>query len=494
MVTPVTRRRFVAQACALSAGLVSTGAVAPSLRAQIAPSRRQERIAVVGAGLAGLTAAYELAQRGHDVTVLEARTRAGGRVYTMREPFPDGLHVQGGGTTFFRFADDHAMRYIERFGLEVEAGGASPPGLRRVFYLGGQHIAAPRQGGAEWYLGLTAEEAEAGLARLESAHLTPLVDEVLRGLDAGSVTDLIQRFEGRSLREILREQGLSTAATELLRVSGGDLINEGDSVSALSILMQAAAVRGARGIYRLAGGNDRLPAALAEHLSGQIRYGSPVIGIQHDSRAVRIQTRVAGRVGELEVDRAVIAVPFSVLRNVSVDPPFSAAKRRAVRELPYSSTCPVFLIYRERFWEPEGLSGAATADLPIEVVMNPTLNQPGRRGILEAFATGTTARRLTMMTMDERISFAADVVDRLFRGSRTYLEGGWSKSWLDDPWSLGCAAYLRPGDWSRLLPYVRESEGRLHFAGEHTASLPYLGFMNGAMESGLRVVDEIDGR
>ncbi|HUE89522.1 MAG TPA: NAD(P)/FAD-dependent oxidoreductase [Vicinamibacterales bacterium] len=490
----LTRRDF-AKVMAVSLGIVAVPSTAvaafPELRRR--PRVQPGSVVVIGGGLAGLAAAFELKELGHEVTLLEARHRAGGRVYTVREPFPEDLHVQAGGTAFWRFQPDHAMRYVQRLGLELERPVGVPTGLRHRFYFGGQPIAAPRERPANWFTGLTQEERQAGLAELQARHLAPLISEFAEALRSGHEAELIQKWSGQSFPEVIRGAGASHAAANLLRIMSTDLINEGDQVSALfGLIFASAGRRVTGGPYRLEGGNDRLPKAFAQHLGPNIRYGSAVTAVQQDARSVRVRYEAGGQSRTIEADRIVVAIPFSVLRGVAIDPPFSPEKTRAIRELPYLSTCPVFLLYRERFWVNQGFSGAATTDLAVEVFFSPTNSQPAQRGILEALTTGDTARRVTEMAPEQRVVFAASLAERLFPGSTDYLEGGWSKSWGDDPWSKGCAAYLRPGDETRLLPYLSSPEGRVHFAGEHTASLPYMGFMQGALESGMRAAAEVD--
>ena len=143
-------------------------------------------------------------------------------------------------------------------------------------------------------------------------------------------------------------------------------------------------------------------------------------------------------------------------------------KQRAIEQLPYLSASKIFLQSKKRFWVSAGLNGFATTDLPISQVWDVTYQQPGTRGILQAFPISLHSRRVTAMA-----------------------EGGVTKCWDEDEWARGASAYYKPGQFSSLLPHVARPEGRIHFAGEHT-SVWIDGWMQGALESGDRVAREVN--
>lgn len=158
---------------------------------------------------------------------------------------------------------------------------------------------------------------------------------------------------------------------------------------------------------------------------------------------------------------------------------------------PKKSITEIFLQTKERFWLNQGESGFAVTDLPITQVWDITHNQPGKRGILQAFPISLHSRRVTEMSEAERISFTLDQMEMIFPGVQNYFEAGLSKCWDQDEWSRGATAYYKPGQFSTLLPHVSSPEGRIHFAGEHT-SVWIDGWMQGALESGNRVANEIN--
>jgi monoamine oxidase len=149
----------------------------------------------------------------------------------------------------------------------------------------------------------------------------------------------------------------------------------------------------------------------------------------------------------------------------------------------------VYLQTSKRFWLDEGLSGNASTDLPVNLVFERSIIQPGTRGILESYMAGPQARRLTAMSNGERIRTTLEGMKLVYPDLPSYFEGGAAKSWDDDEWARGAYAWFRPGQMSALLPHIAHAEGRVHFAGEHASTSP--GWMQGALESGNRVAREI---
>ena len=208
--------------------------------------------------------------------------------------------------------------------------------------------------------------------------------------------------------------------------------------------------------------------------------------------AVRVFFDEPGGRQSLSADRLVVTVPFSVLRRIEVDPPFSDEKARAIRDLPYASSSKVFLQTRSRFWSKAGLSGFASTDLlGYMQVWELGHGQPGPRGLLVGYTKMAGARQIDALDEDQRVATTLDAVTKVHPELRREFEGGSSKSWDQDPWARGGWAYSRPGDMQELEPHVARPEGRVHFAGEHAS--PWRGgWMQAALESGERAAREIN--
>jgi monoamine oxidase len=463
--------------------LQSAALALPALWAARAAARG--RVIVAGAGLAGLSAAYELQRAGYDVTILEARARPGGRVYTLREPFSDGLYAEAGAA---RIQDSHAftMRYVKEFGLALDPFW--PTGGNSITCVAGRRFVLP-QGTPidldEVPLPFSAEERRLGLRRSLAKYLFSQLPELGDPSAADWPARDVSRFEV-SIHDFCRAQGATPAFLTLVAL-GHDL----DGMSALQFLRDAALGFSTKAWFKIRGGNDQLPRALASRLADCIRYDSPVVRIEQEAAAVRVAFRRGTTVEAIAGDFLVCAIPSTVLRHVEVRPALSPAKRAAVDAVGSLPMARVYLQSRRRFWLERGDTGWASTDDPIDV-WDYTRDQPGARGILGAYTSGSMARRITAQEPRERGEYMLNLMERVHPGIREHCERSASHSWISDPWSLGAGAEFRPGQLSRHYQALRAPEGRIVFAGEHTS--PWAGWMNGAIESGHRAAAELQAR
>src|SRR2546426_7652489 len=451
------------------------------------PTASSKRILIIGAGLAGLVAAYELTQAGHDVTILEAQLRPGGRVLTLREPFSDGLYAEAGAA---RIPDNHdlTLHYVKHFGLTLVP--FYPDKLARVFVLKGKRIKV--QPGSDLDLSqvpleLKAEERRLGMSGLVQKYL----GNALRGIGDPSAPDWpsaqARAYDNVTMAEFLRQQGASHAAIELLEYPFTSA--EDDPVSFLWNLREIAYESQETTRYKISGGNDLLPKAFAAKLKERIHYGSPVVRIEQDSNKVRAIAVQSGTHHTFEADRLICTVPFPALRRVEVQPPFSERKRKAIAELTYDPVTRVILQCRSRFWEKDGYNGFGISDLPQEI-FHPTFDQPGMRGLLVSYLLTGVGKRVGAMDPDSRTEFVSREMEKVHPGLLNHLEGCVSKVWPADPWAGGAGAEHSPGQLTTFCVGIERPEGRVHFAGEHTSGYPY--WMQGALQSGLRAAEEVN--
>jgi monoamine oxidase len=254
-------------------------------------------------------------------------------------------------------------------------------------------------------------------------------------------------------------------------------------------LLEEALLPGDARRLRIAGGMDLLPGAMAGALGGRIHYGRPVTRVEQSTSGVRVHAEGYGGPLAFDAERVIVAAPFPPLRRVTFDPPLSAGKQRAIRELAYDSLSRVALQVRRRPWEARGWSGFARTDLPSEV-WHTTWDTPGERGVLSVYVKERASLRLTAMDADDRLAYAAEHVEAVLPGTRAEVEGGTAKCWSEDPWAGGAHSFPPPGQMFDLLPHAATVEGRVHFAGEHTSL--WQAWMQGALESGERAAREVN--
>jgi monoamine oxidase len=194
----------------------------------------------------------------------------------------------------------------------------------------------------------------------------------------------------------------------------------------------------------------------------------------------------------------ICALPFSLLRDVEVTPPFSAGKRRAVATLSQTAVCRVWIPTEGKRWTPAPPVGGRTAlevdmantDLGAQWIYDAGVIQPGPGAVIGAYMAGERARAASALGEDERRDATVRMLAAVYPGLGDPVAEGASKCWTTDPWARGGYCWFRPGEMQALGDHVRTPEGRVHFAGDHTSPAP--GWMEGAIESGLRAAKEVE--
>ena len=521
----INRRDF------LKKGLLAAAAFStfPLVRSWPGQAPSPKKVIIAGAGLGGLASAYLLTRHDHEVIVLEARNRVGGRIETFRQPFSEGLFAEAGA---FFISDQHklATRYItEICGLSLAP--ILPAQAPTLYYLQDHQppmieISPPRGLGSlanelglshddplqAWQgFDLTDDEKKLGLFRFRSKYFGVTEPRVLGKPEEQQWPPAsLMQYDKMDCLEYLKRQGASSSAINLLRPWLDPFLDEFDKLSALGIYREAALARtfGNKDTkwFTVQNGMDEFPQKLVAKLKPKtIRPNSRVVEIRQEPKGV-IVTYVdlsSGASLKETADHLICTVPFSVLRHIKVTPPFSPAKQKAIEELPHTSIARVYLQCNERLWAPapEHWKGVVFTDLPIGAVIDSTAHiRDKTSGILHSYVSGNRARSITAMKESDRINYLVEELEKIFPGIRKSFEAdgrrGASKCWDEDEWAKGAYAYFKPGQMFDLMPHLAtpewqdESVKRVHFAGDHTSRMP--GWMEGALASGHRAAREID--
>jgi len=495
-----TRREFLRRVTIL-AGSAAASSALPALAA-VANNVPQLHVVIVGAGLAGLCAAYELERSGHRVTILEADTKhVGGRTRTFR--FSDGLYGEAGAMRI-PTRHDITRRYIREFGLPLRKFVLSNP--QGCYFLRGERQRIADAARLNRLYALRDDERGKSPDDLWSDSvvraLKSLSESEKKDLTADTLaTDKVRAYDQQSLQQLCEAAGLSDEAIELLAVTQGaeTLL----SSAATEHLREELLEVWTQGFDEIVGGTDRLASAFAARLRSKPRLGCEVVRMSQrsDIRRTAAVYRQRGTEQRVEGDFLLCTVPCPVLTRIVVEPELPGPKQRAIRQLNYDSSTKVLVVTKRRFWETDdGIFGGGTfADLPTGTTYYPSDNAEARdprvsRGpgvLLASYSWGQAARRLASLPHQERVTSVLLHLSRVHPQLREpdIVRESASWSWDNHPYSGGAFAWFMPGQHSSLHRHIIAPAGRIYFAGEH-ASLTHT-WMQGALESGLRAVREM---
>ena len=304
-----TRRRFLTVMAASSGGQIPLAFTSQANARPLPAAGQSKRVVVIGAGLSGLVAAFELLQAGHGVTILEARMRPGGRIHTIRDPFADGLYAEAGA---MEFGDGYSqlLRYVKLFELATTEVSLDPS----TYFAGGQRYVADPVNEPAWSLRLTPGERKLGRAGLAEKYLTL---SARRPLEDSRISASALEYDGATLDDLFRRNGLTPGAVSLphLNIDANDY----DHVSALQNLALQSFYAESKHWFVLEGGNDRLPRAFAQRLGEENTlwdrcrcHSRPHTWVPFPSW--RGSEPVPGGSGS-----CIVTIPFSVLRGVQLD-------------------------------------------------------------------------------------------------------------------------------------------------------------------------------
>ncbi|WP_440603683.1 flavin monoamine oxidase family protein [Bacillus sp. GB_SG_008] len=452
-----------------------------------------KHIIIVGAGLAGLVGASLLKEAGHKVTILEANDRIGGRVYTVRSPFNNGLYFNAGS---MRIPDVHTLTsaYIQKFGLSTNRFINRTPldiiyanGIKTRLNIFEQNPSVLKYPVMPNERGKTAEE-------LMLSVLQPIINFIKQ--DPVKNWFVIEKqYRKYSLGFVLNSY-LSDGAIDMIGILLDMEAYMGMSV--VEVLREMIFFTSTNEFYEITGGMDVLPQSFLPQLKENILFHQKVTAIIQQNESVTIRSIYEKTSEQFMVtgDRAIITIPFSALRFVKIEPfdSFSYYKRRAIRELNYIVATKIAIEFKSRFWERIGqYGGKSITDLPIRFTYYPSygIQTTGAAVVLASYTWADEALTWDSLSNEERIQYALKNLAELY-GNQVYSEfvSGASFSWSQSHYSCGAFTAFEPGQELELYPYIKIPEGRVHFAGEHTTVTH--GWMQGAIESGIRVAYEVN--
>ena len=444
------------------------------------------RCVVVGAGLAGLSAAESLVAGGADVTLIEAEQRFGGRTRTVHDSYIGGQYAESGAewvdSIHWRMLD-----LIQRFDIEKLGTGMQWTTIRRWLYWGGVR-----------HVGSDIEKLEpnvfAAIERYEEVCEAPaqLMDDPSRP----QLHPDAALLDSRSLADLIRESDLGPVGQLFARRNAqGEFASEPDKVSALFVAQQRAFENlevQRQGIemlsHRVSGGVSQIAQALGSELSQHsrltLKLGSLLTSVEQTTDAVIVQGVGVDGPFEVIADQVVLACSLVPLRNVEFRSEIPAALREAMWGLGYGTITKTAVQFAQREWD----TGYGSTDSLSQRLYDPSVDQDGESGIVMAYCGGDGGRQLALKSETERIeSITQDM--RTVHQMTSASTGAFSRAWSNEANYGGSYATYEPGQVTKYWDVLRQPWGRVHLAGEHVAACT--GYMEGAVESGRDVADRI---
>ena len=482
-----TRRRFLRDSAAATAAVVAAGctraeAPPPASQTPSGPTGPQApRIAIVGAGISGLNAAYKLKQAGLTATIFEGASRTGGRMFTAKDLLADGLTTELGG----EFIDSNhveVLNLMTEFGLERLDTRAPEAGSLKAetYFINGRHYTHAQAVRAfvpiakrlfEDYdaLGEVVDyKTDGGGSKLDRQTITQYLDGV--GV-TGWMRELI---DVAYVTEYGLESSEQSALNFLFLIGTGDLEDAG----AFALLGESDER------YKVRGGNQQIVDELARRVQPQIRPLHRLEAIRTKGQGYTLTFQNEGKAVEHDADVVVLTVPFSILRDVKMQVELPELKTRAIRELGYGANAKVLVGFRSRPWEKLGYSGATYSDEMFQLAWANSLLQPGTAGGLTLYSGGKLAHDAGQGTAEVVAARLMRGVDRAYPGASRERNGKVSRMhWPTFPWTKGSYSCYKPGQWTTIAGSEGLPVGNLFFAGEH-CSYDFQGYMNGAAQSG----------
>ena len=480
-----SRRRFMRESALATAGLAiagcrpatpTSGNASPAAPAAAGGGTR---IAIVGGGMAGLNTAYKLQKAGLRATIYEGADRTGGRIFTATNLLGEGLTTELGGE-FIDSSHAEMLALMEEFGLErldtQEVGALKP----ETYFVNGRHYTQAQAARAFVPLAkriledydsmgeVVNYETEGGGSALDKMSIAQYFDKI------GATGWMRELLDVAYVTEYGLDSPEQSALNFIFQIGTGDLK---DPTSA--VLLGESDER-----YKIRGGNQRVVDELAKRLEPQIQRRHRLEAIRSRGNGYTLTFQTGNGSRDEEADLVVLAMPFTMLREIKIDVELPALKQKAIAELGYGANAKVLVGFKSRPWQKQGYTGATYSDEPFQLAWDNSFLQPPAEGGLTLYSGGKLALDAGQGSAEEAAARLMRGIERAYPGATKDRNGKVSRfHWPTFAWTKASYACYKPGQWTTIAGAEGLPVGNLFFAGEH-CSYDFQGYMNGAAQTG----------
>ena len=479
-----SRRKFLRDTAYTAGGLLAAPALFRHRNPDQDSSQRRE-VAIVGGGMAGLNACYQLGKMGVRSRIYEASGRTGGRMYTLKDAFWPGLTTDVGGE-FVDTSHAEILHLVKELGLELYDLRKDRL-LPKELYFGGAHL------------------SNRDLISAFKPHIKQLV------MDIGSLPHSINyktgaslsRLDNLSITEYLRSIGIRGWLYDFIQVVlTREYGMESSEQSAINFLIMFTPPAAAGSyyemfgddheVYKIKGGSQHLVDTLYDKVKDHVTLGKKLVSISTLPAGGYALSFENGKTPSvIEADQVLLTLPFTVLRKIQLNVPMPAEKRKCIDELGYGNSCKFIMGFNGKPWRDAGRQGYTFTDISFGCGWDSTQSQSDKQGSFTVFGGGDFGERILNTRNEDLSGEFVQGLETIYPGAKlAYNHKNISYYWRQNPFSLAGYSAYRKGQCSRLAGWEGVPVGNIHFVGEHV-SRDFQGYMNGAAQTGRQAAASI---